>query len=56
MEQGALNVPTLLQNFDTSENKLRREMEIYGPVKSVRYTTVTVDFIYCIVTRTAAGS
>ena len=25
-----------LQNYDTTESKLRREMEIYGPVKSVR--------------------
>ncbi len=26
-----------LQNYDTSESKLRREMEIYGPVKTVSF-------------------
>lgn len=25
----------LLQNYDTSESKLRREFEVYGPVKKV---------------------
>ena len=27
---------SFLQNYDTSESKLRREMEAYGPVKRVR--------------------
>jgi hypothetical protein len=26
----------LLQNYDTSESKLRREFEVYGPIKKVR--------------------
>ena len=25
----------LFQNYDTSESKLRREMELYGPIKRV---------------------
>ncbi|CAB4032355.1 U1 small nuclear ribonucleo 70 kDa-like, partial [Paramuricea clavata] len=28
-------------NYDTSENKLRREMEIYGPVKSIQMVNNT---------------
>ena len=28
----------LLQNYDTSESKLRREMELYGPIKRVSDT------------------
>ena len=26
----------LFQNYDTSESKLRREFEVYGPIKKVR--------------------
>lgn len=26
-----------LQNYDTSESKLRREFEVYGPVKKVKF-------------------
>ena len=32
----------LLQNYDTSESKLRREFESYGPIKSVSSRVVCV--------------
>lgn len=38
---------SLIQNFDTSEGKLRREFESYGPVKRVRGCISTCT--YCIV-------
>jgi len=28
-----------LQNYDTSESKLRREFEVYGPVKKVNFSS-----------------
>lgn len=30
-------IQTLFQNYDTSESKLRREFEVYGPIKKVSY-------------------
>lgn len=30
-----LKARKLFQNYDTSESKLRREFEVYGPVKKV---------------------
>ena len=29
-----------VQNYDTSESKLRREFDVYGPVKRVSYTVL----------------
>lgn len=40
---------SLIQNFDTSEGKLRREFESYGPVKRVRGCISTRTCTYCIV-------
>lgn len=40
---------SLIQNFDTSEGKLRREFESYGPVKRVRGCISTCTCTYCIV-------
>lgn len=37
----------LFQNFDTSESKLRREFEVYGPVKKVGNTALCLS-ICCL--------
>lgn len=34
----------LFQNYDTTESKLRREFEVYGPIK--RVCLVTVSYFY----------
>lgn len=31
-----MNALSFLQNYDTTESKLRREFEVYGPIKRVR--------------------
>lgn len=36
-----------LQNYDTSESKLRREFEVYGPVKKVS-VSLEVSIYVCI--------
>jgi hypothetical protein len=35
-----INFFFLLQNYDSSESKLRREFEVYGPIKKVRIDSV----------------
>lgn len=44
-------------NYDTSESKLRREFEIYGPIKKVRYKSnsmasgkmLSMIYVSCVV-------
>lgn len=33
-----------LQNYDTTESKLRREFEVYGPIKRVCFTSLLFPF------------
>jgi len=51
----------IFQNYDTSESKLRREFELYGPIKKVNYwnyfcilhfilTKFCISFRYIVVT------
>ena len=39
----------ILQNYDTTESKLRRELESYGPIRQVSYHCFLIYYCFVVI-------